>query len=303
MKKKTFLTAILCIIMTVSVGINAFAEVKPNPNDWRYGSARTVFVDDNNKEIDEFSYFGTKDLSLIYIPLSFTFCLSKIDTSYTYKSDELSCTIEQTDNYSGIKSYYSVWKGSKKLRISGHDETLAYEPIFFNDVDVFSNGKIGSLVFISLNDFMRIYGLDKNYWAEKNTVYFTRNGNSLFEKYRNMPTTTQKSSSSSTKSSGSNYSSNNIPDFTAVTGIKSSGSNAIYGTEYSNVSKANIDKYVAKLLENGYSHAVTGPIQGDIFGYVEFSRYIRVYNAKTSIVSINKKKAVNSKYTIAISVI
>lgn len=211
--------------------------------------------------------------------------------------------IKKTSNNSitaeakGKPGYVSIFVGKTTGRMNGTNIHLAKAPFEENGV-----------VYVSSKFIEEQLGVKVSYDQSKGTVYLDQAGEGkitstayLNNKAKN--NTSKNTSNSSAKSSGSNYSSSNIPDFTAVTGIKSSGSNAIYGTEYSNVSKANIDKYVAKLLANGYSHAVTGPIQGDIFGYVEFSRYVRIVNAKTSIVSINKKKAVNSKYTIAISVI
>ncbi len=204
--------------------------------------------------------------------------------------------IEKTSNNSitaeakGKPGYVSIWLNKTKGRMNGTNIHLGKAPFKENGV-----------VYVSSKFIEEQLGVKVNYEQSKNTIYINKTGEGKITSTANLNNKAQ-NTNKSTPVTNSTSSGKNIPDFTAVTGIKSSDK-SIYGTVYSNVSKAAIDKYVTTLLSNGYSHKVTGPITGDIFGYVEFSRYASISKKGVSIISITRKQAVNSKYTIAIDYI
>lgn len=193
-------------------------------------------------------------------------------SSYTYpqyKTDDANSyvTIEQKDAYSNSNAYFTVWFNSKKIRVNGRDYQLKYEPVFegtYNNL----NG-----VWLSTDDVSALYGYDINYWGEKNTYYFKRNGKGYLQTYAASANTTASSSSSSYATYPT---SRHIPDFTAVTGIQGQKdpSRINYYTYY-NVSKASRDKYFSALQAAGFTqigfNSQTEPMSGLVLakaGYV-----------------------------------
>ena len=74
-------------------------------------------------------------------------------------------TVEQQDRQTYSNVYYTVWNGSKKLRLNGHDLELKYPALFLTDGvwDTSSGGKAFSMVQISSDDFCAIYGYDRKF--------------------------------------------------------------------------------------------------------------------------------------------
>ncbi len=103
---------------------------------------------------------------------------SKSVKTLVYHSLPVPCSVEQVDELTGKASYFTVWDDSTKLRIQGHDEELLH-PAKVHYVE----GLNDTLAYISVDDFLRIYGYDINYWAEKNTAYLTYRANGLLQKY------------------------------------------------------------------------------------------------------------------------
>ena len=185
MKKSKFINKMICLVlsavMVMSMCVSASAAVVDGHNLQGYTSYRTVFTDDYAEGIEGVTYLIDSN-NVLYIPLIYTVFLSPDGTHYNYTTsgNGTSCTIETTDRYSWANGYFTVWRNSKKLRISGHDETLKYSPVFLGEMSTLGI----ELVYISVDDFERIYGFDKNIWQAKNTIYFSRNGQGLLQKYK-----------------------------------------------------------------------------------------------------------------------
>ena len=188
-KRSKFVNKMICLVlsavMVMSMCVSASATVIDGHDMSGYTSFRTVFTDDYAEGIEGVTYLIDSN-NVLYIPLAYTVFLSPENTHYAYNVSyntagaATSWTIETADRYSWANGYFTVWRNSKKLRISGHDETLKYSPVFLGEL-----GTSGiELVYISVDDFERIYGFDKNIWQAKNTIYFSRNGQGLLQKYK-----------------------------------------------------------------------------------------------------------------------
>ncbi len=165
--KKTFF--VLCFIFCLMIPVTTSAYV----SDGEY-SVRIVSTYDN---IDINGY------SVICVDN--TFYLSPLALIYQMTPENQYCDIIDSDNnnsaatwshmdrYGYKTGYVTVWDTNNKARVSGHDVQLK-NPTFVID---------GWVPYISVDDFATIYGFDVNIWAEKNTIYFTRNGKGLFYQY------------------------------------------------------------------------------------------------------------------------
>lgn len=293
-KKLYITTLVLFFVLVISSSVNAFASMVDGHDILGYDNIRTVFVNDCPEGI-EIQYLIDRD-GVLYIPLAYTLNLSPANTSYIYKTseDEKSCTIEQTDRYSWTKGYFTVWRNSKKLRISGYDDTLTYTPIFMSRVDLFGNSSYVNVVYISIDDFTRIYGLDKNYWKEKNTIYFSRNGNGLLQKYKASEATKKttakpsvsNSQSKASYSSSSTYPGTSVPNFTAVTGISCSSKTG-NSYVYKNVSRASLNQYLSHVSGKGFSRDGVGRTYNAIDnGDVEYAVYVNYSNMSAFMIDV-----------------
>lgn len=240
MKKIKILTCIfLSIAICLFTFINVFAQsdekkVVVGNNQLEVKEYRTVFTTDGRELVDLPYYYMTmpsRNITnvpyfLIALPIEST---APVGSNIVIKGEKSKyMTIEQKDNYSGINVYYTVWENSKKLRILGHDEQLTYPAIICDDVYNSDCGQYANtpVALISVDDFKKIYGYDQNFWAEKNTMYFKRNGQGLLQKYKNYnpSASTKKYANTTVTSKKGNYTTYSgfsyIPDYTAITGEK-----------------------------------------------------------------------------------
>lgn len=161
---KKFICILVTIISVMSMTVSSFANT---PNIQR-DDKRTVFTTDGvDMNISYYNFDGIK-----YIPVVFANATAKYGTKVNYKGESANYfTVEEVDGYTGKSGYYTIWQGSKKLRISGKDSSLKYPAYVLSVPDYY--------VFVSVDDWCKIYGYDMSYWAAKNTIYFKRNGKGL----------------------------------------------------------------------------------------------------------------------------
>lgn len=203
--------------------------------------------------------------------------------------------IEKSSNNSltaeakGKSGYVSVWVGKTSGRMNGTNIHLGKAPFKENGV-----------TYVSSKFIEEQLGVKVSYQQDKNTIYINSVGEGKITStaYLNKNKSANKSTK---KSAGKTVSNTGTTDFTAVTGIKPSGQ-TLFGVEYSNVSKADLDKYIAKLISCGYTPEQTQTFSGDVaYGYVKCLNYMSISKNKISLVSIYLNKPVNSKYNISIS--
>ncbi len=275
MKKFSMLLLLIAVLSTVTV----------------CGAEKTRYVY-NGTEVNISSEAVFKD-GKIFVPAAEVFKLTKVKVIENKSNNSI--TVEAL----GKPGYASAWLNSKKGRMNGQNINLSAQTFKQNGI------------FYVPSDFVaEQIGVDIKYDKDKNTIYIDTVKEGKITSTANLNTAPKKTSSTSSSTSSSKTNSGgtsaktsntsaSYPDFTAVTGIKSIGTNPIYGKEYQNVSKSDYDKYVSSLLSYGYQPVIDRPIKGDIlYGYVEDHIFVKnyIFNIRISV-----KPQSNSKYTIAIS--
>lgn len=209
--------------------------------------------------------------------------------------------IEKTSNNSvtaevrGKSGYFSVFLGKQTGRMNGQNIHLGKAPFSENGI-----------VYVSSALIEEQLGVKVNYDSSKNTIYINSAGEGKIRStvgkvaVKSTVSTSNKISTGSSTSSTKTAPTNTSLSFTAVTGIKASGTTP-YGTEYVNVSESKLTTYINKLISNGYTLVNDAPIKNDvIYHYTETMAFCRSTSSETSIIYISTSAPVNSKYKVSI---
>ena len=287
MKIQNIIGKVLCtFVVLVLLTNNVYALTKDIVLGANVIDSRTVFESDGGESPNVYVDFNLKDYGNIrYISLDGMIRnTAPYNTNANMNLSRESLTVEQQDRYNYKNVYFSVWNASKKLRVNGHDCQLKYPAIFVSEGEWdFIAGEPASMVFLSKDDMAALYGYDINYWGEKNTYYFKRNGKG----YLQTCTAENAPKASASTSSGGNtaaskpavkytcYSGSKIPDFGALTGRSGTknmrGSMQGFAEQYTyyNVTSKDVSSYASALQASGFSGSNMDVGMGTYLGMFE----------------------------------
>lgn len=252
-----------------------------------FGADTTRFVC-NGKEAAVSAAAIFKD-GYTYLPVA------QVCKALGYHVIEKSSNNSVTAEVRGKSGYFSVFLGKQTGRMNGQNIHLAKAPFSENGI-----------VYVSSKLVEEQLGVKVNYDSSKNTIYINSAGEGKITStvgkvaVKSTVSTSNKISTGSSTSSTKTAPTNTSLSFTAVTGIKASGTTP-YGTEYVNVSESKLTTYINKLISNGYTLVNDAPIKNDvIYHYTETMAFCRSTSSETSIIYIATSAPVNSKYKVSI---